>query len=162
VGLSEKYVSNLLRLLENGEDRIVAAVERGELPVTVAVQIVSSDDEVVQRALQDAYESGKLRGRSLLKVRRIIEERKSRGKAMRASTVPKAKGPSTHDLVRAMRKETQKQELLVKKAHLCEQQLRFVLAALKNLFAEDSFVNLLRAEKLDTLPKYLADSIQKR
>ena len=162
VGLSEKYVSNLLRLLSSGEERIIAAVERGEIPITVAIDIASSDDATVQRSLQEAYESGKLRGRALLKVRRVIEERRVRGKALGGSGTHKPKGPSTHDLVRTMRKETQKQELLVKKAHLCEQQLRFVLSAMKDLFGDESFVNLLRAEKLDALPKYLAESIQRR
>ncbi len=161
VGLSEKYVSNLLHLLENGEERIVAAVERGEIPITVAIDIAASDDKAVQRSLQEAYESGKLRGRALLKVRRLIEERRVRGKTLRGSGPNRGKGQSTHDLVRALRKETQKQELLVKKAHLCEQQLRFVLSGLKDLFGNENFVTLLRAEKLDALPKYLAESIQR-
>jgi ParB family transcriptional regulator, chromosome partitioning protein len=162
VGLSEKYVSNLLRLLASGEERIVAAVERGEIPITVAIDIASSDDAAIQRSLQEAYESGKLRGRAFHRVRRVIDERRVRGKTLRGSGTHTPNGPSTHDLVRTMRKETQKQELLVKKAHLCEQQLRFVLSALGDLFSEDSFVNLLRAEKLDALPKYLAESIKRR
>ena len=33
------------------------------------------------------------------------------------------------------------------------------IEGLKKLFADESFVNLLRAEGLDTLPKYLSDRI---
>jgi hypothetical protein len=36
---------------------------------------------------------------------------------------------------------------------------RGVVQGLKKLFADESFVNLLRAEGLDTLPKYLSDRI---
>ena len=34
-----------------------------------------------------------------------------------------------------------------------------VVQGLKKLFADEHFVNLLRAEGLDTLPKYLAERI---
>jgi ParB family chromosome partitioning protein len=161
IGVSEKYVYDLLRLLEKGEDRLVAAVERGDIPISVAIDISSFDDEKMQRTLQEGYESGQLRGRALLKVRRLIEERRARGRELRGSGRKSGKGPSTHDLVRALRKETQKQELLVKKSRLCEQQLRFVLSALKDLMRDENFVTLLRAEKLDVLPKYLAEMVQK-
>jgi len=160
IGQSETHVSQLIRLLENGEERLVTAVERGDIPVTVAIEIAASDDAAMQRSLQEAYDSGKLRGRSLLKVRRLIEERRARGKELRPGSRNR-KGPSTHDLVRALRRETQKQELLVKKSRQCEQQLRFVLSALKDLMRSEHFVTLLRAEKLDALPKYLSELIQK-
>jgi ParB family chromosome partitioning protein len=54
-----------------------------------------------------------------------------------------------------------RQELLVKKSRHCEQQLRFVLSALKDLMKNEHFVTLLRAEKLDALPKYLHELILK-
>ena len=161
VGVSEKYVSQLVRLVEFGEQRLVAAVERGDIPITAAIEIATSDDGALQRSLQEAYESGKLRGRSLLKVRRLIEERRSRGKDLRGCRARGTKSPSTHDLVRALRRETQKQELLVKKSRHCEQQLRFVLSALRDLMKNENFVTLLRAEKLDALPKYLSEMVQK-
>jgi ParB family chromosome partitioning protein len=161
IGVSESYVTQLLRLIDKGEDRLVAAVESGDIPITAAIEIASSDDAGMQRSLQDAYDSGKLRGRALVKVRRIVEERRARGKEMRSSGAKKGKAPSTHDLVRTLRRETQKQELLVKKSRHCEQQLRFVRSALRDLMKNDHFVTLLRAEKLDALPKYLSEMIQK-
>jgi ParB family chromosome partitioning protein len=163
IGVSETYVSQLVRLVENGEGRLVAAVERGDIPITAAIEIVGSDDATMQRSLQEAYESGKLRGRSLLKVRRLIEERRARGKGLRGRGAGsrRSRSPSTHDLVRTLRRETQKQELLVKKSRHCEQQLRFVLSALRDLIKNKHFVTLLRAEKLDALPKYLSEMIQK-
>ena len=163
IGVSETYVSQLVRLVENGEGRLVAAVERGDIPITAAIEIVGSDDATMQRSLQEAYESGKLRGRSLLKVRRLIEERRARGKGLRGRGAGsrRSRSPSTHDLVRTLRRETQKQELLVKKSRHCEQQLRFVLSALRDLIKNKHFVTLLRSEKLDALPKYLSEMIQK-
>ena len=160
VGVSESYVSGLVRLVEKGEERLIAAVERGDLPITTAIDIASTDDATMQKILQEAYDSGALRGRALLKARRLIDERHARGKVLRGGS-RRARSASPHDLARALRKETQKQETLVKKARLCEQQLRFVLSALKDLMKDESFVNLLRAEKLDALPRYLSELIPK-
>jgi len=86
VGLSETYVSNLLRLLQNGEERLIDAVERGEIPMAVATEIAASSDEAFQHSLHEAYASGKLRGRALLKVRRLVEVRSVRGKALRGGS----------------------------------------------------------------------------
>lgn len=160
-GVCESYVAQLIRLVENGEDRLVAAVERGDIPITSAIEIATFDDAAMQRSLQAAYDSGKLRGRSLLKMRRLIEERRARGKDLGHSGSRQYKAPSPQDLIRTLRKETQRQELLVKKSRHCEQQLRFVLSALKDLMRNEHFVTLLRAEKLDALPKYLNEMIQK-
>lgn len=160
-GLSESYVIQLIRLVENGEERLVAAVERGDIPITSAIEIATFDDAAMQRSLQDAYDSGKIRGRSLLKMRKLIEDRRSRGKDLGRSGSRQSKAPSTQDLVRTLRKETQKQELLVRKSRHCEQQLRFLLSALKDLMKNEHFVTLLRAEKLDALPKYLNEMIQR-
>lgn len=160
-GVSETYALQLIRLVENGEDRLVAAVERGEIPITAAIEIATSDDAAIQHSLQEAYDSGQLRGKSLLKIRKIIEDRRARGKDLGKSGSRKPKAPSTQDLVRTLRREIQKQELLVKKSRHCEQQLRFILSALKDLMRNENFVTLLRAEQLDSLPKYLNEMIAK-
>src|ERR1019366_5612673 len=51
VGISGGYVSMLLRLLDNGEERLIRAVERGEVPIAVAIEIASSDDVSIQQSL---------------------------------------------------------------------------------------------------------------
>ena len=51
-------------------------------------------------------------------------------------------------MVRTLERETRKQAHLVKKAHLCEQQLRFVLSALKDLFADENFVTLSKPREI--------------
>lgn len=161
IGVSDSYVTQLLRLIENGEERLVAAVERGDVPITVAMTIAGSDDARMQRSLQEAYESGELRGRGLLKVRRIIEARRVSGKEIRHGRTSKLKCPSSHDLIRTLRRETQKQELLVKRSRHCEQQLRFVCSALRDLLKNEQFVTLIRAEKLDAMPKHVSEMIYK-
>jgi hypothetical protein len=59
--------------------------------------------------------------------------------------------------VRTDQKEVDRQRKMVLKAEHAHQRLLLVVQGLKKLFADESFVNLLRAEGLDTLPKYLSD-----
>ena len=64
--LSARYISGILSLLSCGEERLLMAVERGLVPLNTALDIVSAgeDDAALQTAMQEAYESGALRGTS--------------------------------------------------------------------------------------------------
>src|SRR5262249_293317 len=75
LGMSRVYIAAVVRLVERGEASLVAAVEAGRLPMTVALEIARGDDAAVQKALASAYESGKLRGDKLATVRRMIAKR---------------------------------------------------------------------------------------
>ena len=114
----------------------------------------------VQVALADAYEKKALPGNQMLAIRRIIEQRRVSGKAGHSG----ARGGgrirvSAEALVRAYRKETDRQKLLVKKASLAQSRLLFVVNALRRLLDDEHFVTLLRAEAMHTLPRPLAERL---
>jgi ParB family chromosome partitioning protein len=158
--LDVSYIRGILQLLDRGEERLLLAVEKGHLPVSIAVTIATSDDKAVQRALQEAYERNDLRGKALLRARRLIESRRARGKRPRAGPRKPADRPvSTEGLLRTFQEETVRQKLIIQKAKITETRLLFVASALKQLFQDEHFVTLLRAEKLDSLPEYLAERI---
>jgi ParB family chromosome partitioning protein len=160
IDLAKSYVAGICHLLENGEERLLAAVEKGRVPVSVAMLISDSDEAGIQQALCDAYEDKTLRGRKLLAVRRLIEQRKTNGKRRKTSAHKQKDGlPSAESLVSVYRQEADRQKLLVKKARLTENHLIFVVSALKKLFQDENFLTLLRAEGLDTLPEYLGQRI---
>ena len=160
IDLAKSYVAGICHLLENGEERLLAAVEKGRVPVSVAILISDSDEAGIQQALCDAYEDKTLRGRKLLAVRRLIEQRKTNGKRRKASAHKQKDGlPSAESLASVYRQEADRQKLLVKKARLTENHLIFVVSALKKLFQDENFLTLLRAEGLETLPEYLGQRI---
>ena len=66
---------------------------------------------------------------------------------------------TTSSLVRTYQKEVERQKSMVRKATFAQQRLIFAVTALQQLFLDENFVNLLRAEGLDTLPKYLAERV---
>lgn len=160
-GLTVEYVKGILTLLRHGEERLVVAVEKGRIPLNAALSIVGAgeDDKAVQAALQDAYESGKLRGKQLIAARRVIERRQTLGRSVARGTPRKRSDVTSSSLIRTYRKEVERQRLMVRKAEIGQQRLLFVVGALRQLFVDENFTNLLRAEGLGTLPKYLSDRV---
>lgn len=160
-GLSVDYVQGILYLLKNGEERLLVAVESGRIPLNAALTIAGAgnDDKAVQAALQDAYESGKLRGNQLIQARRVIERRRSLGRSVARGMPRKTADVTSSSLIRTYQNEVERQKLMVKKAEFSQQRLLFVIEALRQLLSNDNFTNLLRAEGLDTLPTYLAERV---
>jgi ParB family chromosome partitioning protein len=161
IDVTKSYVGGIVHLLRNGEERLLYAVEKGRIPLSVAMQIADTDEEGVQKALCQAYEEKTLRGRKLLTVRRIIEMRKASGK--RSNSGPRRKSEqlrSAEGLVRIYRQEADRQKLLIKKSQLAEHRLLIIVSAVKKLFRDENFITLLRAEGLDSLPAPLAEKIQ--
>lgn len=158
--LDVTYVRGILQLLARGEDRLLQAVEKGQLPLSIAITIATSDDKAVQRALQEAYERNDLRGKSLHQARRLIESRRARGKKPRGGQrKTNGKPVSTESLLKTFQQETMRQKMIVQKAKINETRLLFAVSALKQLFKDEHFVTLLRAEGLDSLPQFLAEQI---
>ena len=161
--LDISYINGILQLLDKGESRLIAAVESGRIPLTAAVEIARAHNESeVQAILQAAYESGELRGHRLIAVRRLIEQRRTIGRSpsSRSTTTLKYPRMSSASLVRAYNQEVDRQRNLIRKADLVQQRLAFIAAAMGSLLSDEHFINLLRAEGLDTLPKPLDERIR--
>jgi len=156
-GLDTSYVQAIVRLLSKGDERLLQAVEKNRIPLSVAMDITTSSDKAVQKALTDAYERKELRGRALMTARRLIEERRSRGKSLHCRIRKQGNGEITSDhLLKAYQRETARLKMMVQRAKICETRLLFSVSAIKQLFRDENLVNLLRAEALDSLPQYLA------
>ena len=169
-GLSPKYVRDIVFLLEQGEERLIEGVQRGSIPLTTALEIARASANDPQSAsgeggesnlgdlLQEAYENGQLKGRQIIEAKRLIEKRQELGPS--SPNAAQIKPPtSSYSLVRTYQKEVERQRKMVLKAEHAHQRLLLVVQGLKKLFADENFVTLLRAEGLDTLPKYLAERI---
>lgn len=159
VDLDLVYVNGIIKLVKHGEERLIIAVERRQIPLSVAIDIAESPDPDVQKAMADAYEKGQLRGKALLAARRLVERRKARGKGWRTGS-PRTEGVTANTLLKAYKKEASRQQTLVDRAKLCETRLRFIVSALKRLLADEGLVTLLRAEGLTTLPQYISDQLR--
>jgi ParB family chromosome partitioning protein len=164
-GLSAKYVKDIIFLLEKGEERLIEGVQRGSIPLTTALEIAranensETEESNLGDLLQEAYENGQLKGRQIIEAKRLIEKRMEHGPG--SPNADQMRPPkSSYSLVRTYQREVERQRKMVLKAEHAHQRLLLVVQGLKKLFADEHFVNLLRAEGLDTLPKYLADRIE--
>jgi len=162
IGCSRSWVNHVLTLLERGEERLVAAVEAGLIPIAMATEIAQAESEEAQTILMDAYESGKIRGKKLSAIRRLLDQRlrkrkgaKDRGLGRRSPS----KRLTADDLLRVYQREAGKQRLLARKADFAQARLLFIVEAMKDLLADEGFTTLLRAEGLATMPQALAARI---
>src|SRR5450830_795806 len=161
--LHETYVRHILELVDKGEERLLAAVELGKMPITIAILIVGAgeDDKAVQVAMQEAYESGELRGQQLMYVRKLVERRQFLGKSMARASSSKTQNVTSSSLVRAYKTEVERQRIMIRKSSQVQQRLFFVYGALRKMLTDENLVNVLRLEGLDTLPKYLAERVSR-
>jgi ParB family chromosome partitioning protein len=160
IGVGASWVNMITSLLDRGEERLVAAVETGLIPITLAMEISKAETEEAQNLLLDAYETGKLRGKKLAAVRRMLEmrmqsQRKGALPTGRLGRKTNSRRMTAADLMQVYQREAEKQRLLVKKSDFTQTRLLFVVEALKDLLANDAFINLLRAEGLATMPRAL-------
>ena len=96
--------------------------------------------------------------RSWSRPRRLVDQRMRGGRRF-GNRRARPTHLTANSLVRAFRQEADRQRLLVKKAELTRNRLVFIVSALQMLLADEHFVTLLRAEGLDSLPRYLAERI---
>ncbi len=160
IGITSSWVSMIVTLLERGEERLLSAVETGLIPISLAMEISRAESEEAQNLLLDAYETGKLRGKKLASVRRLLDLRmRGRSKSMTSGKFGR-KGTNRKltagDLMQVYQREAEKQRLLVKKSDFTQTRLLFIVEAIKDLLADDGFLTLLRAEGLETMPRALA------
>ena len=159
-GLSPKYVKDIMFLLEQGEERLIEGVQRGFIPLTTALEIARAKDSNANLGdmLQEAYESGQLKGRQIIEAKRLLEKRQELGPG--SKSVNQVRPVTTsYSLVSTYQKEVDRQRKMVLKAEHAHQRLLLVVQGLKKLLEDDNFINLLRAEGLETLPKYLSERI---
>lgn len=158
-GLSASYVSMLSKLLDDGEERLVSAVESGLIPLSLAIDISRSETADVQNLLLDAYQGGKIKGKKLTAIRRVLDQRERRNRRVPDSGFGTLRGSrkiTPVDLMKVYQREAEKQRILVKKSDFTQRKLLFIVEALKDLLNDKTFTAMLQEEKLDTMPTALA------
>lgn len=162
-GLSREWIRGLGKLLECKEERLISAVEKGRMPLYLALKIATEDDASIQAALAEAYESGQLSGGKVIVVQRLLDRRKLYGKHYgKKIPVPSRRKSelSTEELVAVYENNIKNKKRLIARAHYLKQVLTFSAAALNELLRDEHFVNQLKAEALNDVPKRLTDLLE--
>lgn len=160
-GHGPDYIQGILLLLEQGEERLISAVESGQIPMTLAINIVQSPENE-HKPLREAYENGNLSGYKFMAAKRLLEVRRKSGKTIRSGKRKGEDGYSAKDIVKTYKREVERKRLLARKAEMVNSRLLFLVEAMHCLMQESHFTTLLRAEGLDTMPKQLAGLLAAR
>lgn len=154
--IDKTTVGGFIALNNAGEERLLDAATSGRIPLGVAMDIAKTSSVEMQRELLKAFETKQLNQVSIRTVKRLIDQRRFIGKQRDVNNRgSRKKLTSAESLVNAYRRESQRQKLLIRKAKICDAKLVFIVSAFNKLLADENFVNLLRAESLSTMPKYL-------
>ncbi|MBB6427417.1 ParB/RepB/Spo0J family partition protein [Sphingopyxis sp. JAI128] len=163
IGFTASWVNMVVKLLTNGEERLLAAVESGVIPVSLAVDIARASDAEEQNVLAEAYAQGKLKGKKLGRIRRLLEARRTQRKNVKDSGLgrgaERARKLTPDELLRLYQREAEKQQLIVKRSDFTRSRLLFVVEALRDVVANETFHTLLRAEDLNRMPAWLYEKI---
>jgi ParB family chromosome partitioning protein len=158
--LGKDYIRGIIRLLEEGEDYLVNAVEKGRIPLYQALHIASEDDAAVQRALAEAYESGALSGKKLVVAQKIISRRKHYGKGLSTPQRDRAK-VSAEDLIAAYEKGAKEKKRLLAQSNYIKDVLDYTAMALRQLMNDVHFTNQLKAVGMNEIPLHVTDLLKR-
>ena len=154
--IDHTLVGGLLTLMKDGEVRLVEAAMQNKIPIGVAIDIAKTDGAEGQKELLKAYEAGQLNQFSIRTLKRLMEQRRVLGKKP-CRGPKKPTGVTADGFVSAYQREIQRQKSFIRKAQVFDAKLVFLISAFQQLMKDENFTNLLKAEGLLTMPKYLAD-----
>ncbi|MDY4841933.1 MAG: plasmid partitioning protein RepB C-terminal domain-containing protein [Alphaproteobacteria bacterium] len=157
IGLAREYMYQIIKLLENGEERLLNAVEMNKIPLNVAIQIIETPESEIQNVLQDAYEQNLIKGNKIPQIQKLLEIRKRDGKYMRVQKIPKKMSPA--DLHKIYEQEIERKRLLIRKAEKVENALIILTESFKKLLHNENFINLLKAENLERVPEFILEKV---
>jgi ParB family transcriptional regulator, chromosome partitioning protein len=148
---SAEYIRQYIRLLENGEERLIQGVEQDIFPISFAILVAGTDDTGIQNVLMDAFDQGIVNCSNFAKARALIgarmDKRKRRGATGQAGEYTVA--TLTHDITDA----TQARDSYVREAQAKESRLFVLLDGLATLWKDTGLLELLTAEGLDKRPE---------
>lgn len=147
---SVEYTRQYIRLVENGEERLIQGVEQGVFPISFAVLVASSEDSAIQNVLMDAFDRGIVNCQNFGKARAIINSRQDR--RTRKNGRDNAADYTVATLTNDIASTTQAKESYVREAQDKETRLFALLDGLAELWKDAALLELLEAEGLSKRP----------
>lgn len=147
-------VRDYIRLVEQGEERLIRGVEQGVFPISFATRVAATDDSQIQNVLMDAFDAGLVTTTNFAQARRIITSRSRDHKQRQtAATAKYTVTQLQQDIVDA----TKAKSSYVREAQTKESRFLTLLAGLNTVWKDESFVALLNVEQLANRPDLTGD-----
>ena len=143
-----EYIRQYIRLVENGEDRLIKGVEQDIFPITFAVLVAETDDATIQNVLMDAFDQGIVNSRNFARARTIITSRLDGRKRKKAKPEDYTVVALKQDIASA----TTAKDSFAREAQSKESRLYTLVDGLAVLRQDAELMKLLVAENLDKMP----------
>jgi ParB family transcriptional regulator, chromosome partitioning protein len=150
---SESFIREYIRLVEQGEDRLIQGVEQGIFPISFATQVASAEDSQIQNVLMDAFDAGIVTTNNFAQARRIIMARDHA-----TTKEKKSQEEYTVDQLKQDISEATKAKVsYVREAKSKEGHFLTLLDGINALWRDAEFRRLLATEKLPGRPALVGD-----
>lgn len=149
---NEEYIRSYIRLVEQGEERLIHGVETGVFPIKFAIQVATTEDSQIQNILMDAFDDGVVTTLNFGQARRIIAARSKQAKRSGPE-----KGYTVGQLKQDIAETTRVKTSYVREAKSKESRFMTLLSGVNTLFQDAALVALLRKRKLDRRPELIGD-----
>jgi len=146
-----EYIRQYIRLVENGEERLIQGVEQEVFPISFAILVAQSDDASIQNVLMDAFDQRIVNCQNFAKARAIINaraERRTRKGGASEDNGEYTVATLTHDIASA----TQEKDSYVREAQGKESRLFTLLDGLNTLWQDEALLRLIELEGLGQRP----------
>ena len=148
---SEHYIRDYIRLVEQGEERLIHGVEQGIFPIKFAIQVASTDDSRIQNVLMDAFDEGLVTTNNFGQARKLIAARARDPKTKSAAKYTVSQLRS--DIQDATRSKTS----YVREAKAKENRFMALLTGINTLWSDEALLAILKEEKLIGRPELAGD-----
>lgn len=148
---TSEYVRQFIRLVENGEERLIQGVENEVFPISFAILVAQTDDASIQNVLMDAFDQGIVNCQNFARARAIISARMEQRK--RRENQGAAAEYTVASLTDDIMNTTQAKDSYVREAQSKEGRLFMLLDCLATLWKEPAFMTLLQEEGLAERPE---------
>jgi len=145
---SIEYIRQYIKLVENGEDRLIQGVEQEIIPISFAVLVAQADDATIQNVLMDAFDQGIVNSNNFARARAIINARMDRRKRKGAEPEEYTVAALTEDIASA----THAKDSFAREAQGKESRLYTLLDGLAALWEDREFMQVLQSEGLGKRP----------
>jgi ParB family chromosome partitioning protein len=153
VGKGSKWVRKYVKLVEQGEARLIKGVEQGLFPISFALMVAQSDNSTVQNVLMDAFDSGIVTSGNFETVRKVLERRIGLGKDPSARVKGTGRKAALAQLKSGIAKSTREKASFVRQAKDKENRLMALLDGVNTLWKDKGLVVLVESEGLGERPQ---------
>jgi len=152
VGRPEVELTDYIRLVEMGEERLINGVEQKLFSISFALAVSKANDGNIQGVLMDAFDSGIIDSTNVNKVRLMIELRFNRGKEPGHSKSGATPAYTVADLKRDIAEATREKEGFVRESKEKENRVLNLIDALDTLWKDERLAALMREDGFGERP----------